>query len=334
MKIEKKELLKALETVKPGLAVKEMIEQSTSFCFLGDKVVTYNDEISIACPIEGLELEGAVNAQELYSFVNKVTKTEIDLEITESEILLKAGRSKAGLTLKAEIVLPIEEIGKIKKWNKLPDNFKEGIKFVMGSCSRDMGRPVLTCVHANDQILESTDNYRVSNFALTEPMPVKAFLLPADTCAKLIRMDITEIAEGESWIHFKTKNKAVISCRVFEDAYPDTSSLMNIKGEEVSFPKEILDILDRAGVFSKREHSLDEIIAIKITGGKLYIHSESDSGWYNEYARIKHKGKDIEFKITPYLFRDILNETTTGFIEENRLSFQGKNWKYITMLKE
>jgi len=39
MKINKKELKEALEIVKPGLANKEMIEQSTSFAFLKGKVI-------------------------------------------------------------------------------------------------------------------------------------------------------------------------------------------------------------------------------------------------------------------------------------------------------
>ena len=48
MKINKKELQEALERVKPGLASRELIEQSTSFAFMRDRVVTYNDEISIS----------------------------------------------------------------------------------------------------------------------------------------------------------------------------------------------------------------------------------------------------------------------------------------------
>ena len=48
--MKKAELIKALEAVRPGLANKEMIEQSTSFAFMKDRVVTYNDEISISYP--------------------------------------------------------------------------------------------------------------------------------------------------------------------------------------------------------------------------------------------------------------------------------------------
>ena len=188
MKINKKELIKALTTVKPGLASKEMIEQSTSFCFLDNTVVTYNDEISISCPVPGIELKGAVNAVELYAFVNKVKTEEIDLSINENEILLKAGRSKAGLTLTAEVVLPIEEIGKINKWKKLPDKFLDGLAFASAACSRDMSRPVLTCVHINKDVIEGTDSFRAARYFLKESVPIKPTLLPAHICLKVARM--------------------------------------------------------------------------------------------------------------------------------------------------
>ena len=56
MKTNKTKLQTALEIVKPGLANKEIIEQSTSFAFLKGKVVTYNDEVSISHPLKGIEL--------------------------------------------------------------------------------------------------------------------------------------------------------------------------------------------------------------------------------------------------------------------------------------
>ena len=73
MKISRVELLEALEKVKPGLANKELIEQSTSFAFIGDRVVTYNDEISVSHTVKGLEnMRGAIKAKTLYEFLARV----------------------------------------------------------------------------------------------------------------------------------------------------------------------------------------------------------------------------------------------------------------------
>jgi len=54
MKINKNELKNALEIVKPGLANKEIIDQSTSFAFMNDCIVTYNDEISVSHPVKDI----------------------------------------------------------------------------------------------------------------------------------------------------------------------------------------------------------------------------------------------------------------------------------------
>ncbi|NMA23687.1 MAG: hypothetical protein GX938_09320, partial [Spirochaetales bacterium] len=99
MKINKTELQKALEKVKPGLSNKELVEQSTSFAFMGGRIVTYNDEISISHPVKDLNVTGAVKAQSLYAFLSKIKRDEIILEWEENQVVIKAGRSKAGLVL-------------------------------------------------------------------------------------------------------------------------------------------------------------------------------------------------------------------------------------------
>lgn len=334
MKINRQLLTNALEIVKPGLTSKETnIEQSTSFCFLNGNVVTYNDEISISCPVKGLELEGAINANELYAFVNKIKTEEVDLEVKENEIILKSGRSKVGLKLQLEILLPIGEIGSVSKWKSLPDDFLKGVAFTIGACSRDMSKPVLTCVHVNQSRLEGCDNYRAASYELKIAVPIKPFLIPANICITLLKFKPVKIAEGVGWVHFKNEKGAVLSCRIFEEKYVNIETLLTFDGNDIIFPKEINSILDRASIFSKREHTLDEAVKINLSNKKLEIRSESESGWFEEKSRVEYTGEPIEFMITPYLLKDILTETTTGKLKENRLMFEGENWKYITLLR-
>jgi len=332
MKIEKTKLIKALEAVKAGLASKEMIEQSTSFVFINGNVVTYNDEISISAPVPDLNFEGAINAAELLAFLSKLKTEAIEIELEGQNLIMKSGRAKAGFILKADIKLPFDEIGKISKWKELPDDFPTGIKFVMGSCSRDMSKPILTCVHVSESLIEGTDGYRIANYKLASEMPIPEFLLPANTCMKIIKTVPQMIAEGKGWVHFKTNENAVISCRVFEDKYVDTQPHMKCKGTEISFPANMIEILDRAGVFAKRDYSLDEVVIIKLENNKLSVNSQSDAGWFEEKTRIAFEG-EVEFQITPYLLRDILGQTDKAKIDKTKLLFSGANWKYVTLLR-
>ena len=55
--------------------------------------------------------------------------------------------------------------------------------------------------------------------------------------------DIIEVAASDNWIHFRTKEDAVFSARTFNgDRFPDVSQHIEIKGEKVEFPKQVIDI--------------------------------------------------------------------------------------------
>jgi hypothetical protein len=48
---------------------------------------------------------------------------------------------------------------------------------------------------------------------------------------------------------------------------------------------------------------------------------------------MEYSGSEIDFSITPYLLKDILNETLDCLICKDRLLFEGKAWQYLTTLE-
>lgn len=334
MQINKAKLLEALEIVHPGLARNEQITQTTSFAFMKGRVVTYNDEISISHPVEGLEFEGAIEAENLYKFLGKIKKDEIDLTIKGNELILTSGRAKAGLTLQSEIKLPLEEVSEKKKWKDIPENMIKFIGFAMTSCAKLMSHPVLTCVHVTKEgMIESSDNYRITRCTLEGEEPVGDFLLPASSAVHVVKLQPVKIAEGKGWIHFQTEQGTVISCRVFEDNFPKLDSMLNIKGERITFPANLAEVLDRARVFSKRDNILDESITITLSEKRLKIRAEADTGWFEENVNFNYKGEPITITITPYLLKEILSETLDCTLGTRMLKFEGTGWVYATALR-
>lgn len=334
MKIDKKELQSALEKVKPGLAGRELIEQSTSFAFMGDRVVTYNDEISISHPVAGLDVQGAVKARALYEFLNKIHREEIDIEWEEQQVVIKAGRAKAGLVFEQEVRLPVEELGEIGKWNKLPEDFVKALKFCYPCCTRDMSRPILTCVHIKGKTVNASDSYQIVRYELDEKFPLKEILIPASSARELVKYNVKEIAGGESWIHFKTDQDTIFSTRVLVGDFPETSKHLEFEGEEFTFPKNIDQILERAHIFSKKELDTGDfpLVMIEIKDKKITASAKNESGWFKETARVKYSGAPIAFSVGIAFLHDIFSRIQTCTICDQKIGFAGDNWKHVVAL--
>lgn len=330
MKISKTELQNALEKVKPGLASKEVIEQSTSFTFVKDRVVTYNDEISISHPVKGLDVTGAVKAQLLYSFLNKIKREEIEVEWEENQVVIKAGKSKAGLVFEQEVKLPIEEVGEIGKWKKLPEGLLDALKFCYHCCSKDMSRPVLTCVYVSGDSVLASDSFQIVKYNLSKKVPVKGFLIPASAVRELVKYDIKEIAEGHGWYHFKTEDGTVFSSRVFDGEFPAIDKILEFDGVEIPFPKTAASALDRAKIFAKNELSNSiEMVEVEVGKEEIKFSARDASGWYEEVVKTKYEGEKINFVAGAVFLINLLEQSPVCIYGDRRIKFTGENWVHV-----
>jgi len=333
MVINKAELQIALEVVKPGLASKDVIEQASSFAFVNDRVVTFNNEISLSHPVAGMELKGAIKAEELYSLLHKLKSDEIEVVLTDSEILFTSGRSKAGMTLVSEVKLPLEEINTAANWFPVPKDFLEALKFAVPSCSTSITRPVLMTVHVKEDIVEATDAFRISKFILKEAVPVPEFLLPASSAKQVLKLNPNEMAHSDGWIHFKSEEDTILSCRLFMDDYPNLEVILNQTGRDFTFPKSTLEVFDRATVFSKSETSSLEQVSITMADNKFTIRSESEIGWFEESLNFQYKDEPITFVVVPKILKSVLSETLTCMLCASVMIFKGSNWTYLSIRK-
>ena len=331
MKISRVELLEALEKVKPGLANKELIEQSTSFAFMGDRVVTYNDEISVSHPVKGLEnMRGAIKAKTLYEFLARVKDEEIEIEQEENEVLIKTGRSKAGLRFEHEIRLPLEEVGEIGKWKNLPEDFLPALSLCYPACSSDMSRPILTCVNIRGDKVEASDSFQIIQYQLKKKM-FADFLIPASSVKELIKYDIQEVSVGENWVHFRTSEGTIFSCRTVEGKFPDVEKFLGIEGEEFTFPEDMREALSRANVFAKKETDISTIPTVKVIAkdGKLILSARNEYGWFEEKLKTQHKDVKFSFSIGVEFLISLFDRLKTCKISDNKIGFAGDSWKHV-----
>jgi len=335
MKVNLNGLKKIIELLTPGLSgIKETSSQSNHFVFKDGFAYTYNDEISVKVPFISDNLfTGAMPAPKFISLINKFKKDEIDIEATEEEVLIKCGRSRAGIHFEAEIHMPLDEMSypKRRDWNELPENFLKALKDVLFSCSRDSSMPILTAVHAKETFLESCDSERATRWILKTPFK-KSFLLPYIPGKALVKYDsVTRYAIVDNWVHFDIRNNGIFSCRTFDGEYPELKEHFNIKGIEFEFPSLSKEILEKASIFSEETLEQDRLIDISIDEkGILKIRSEVDTDWYEESTRIKdYKGEKFAFSINPVYLQQILYSYQKAVISEEAIEFLTDNYQHV-----
>jgi DNA polymerase III sliding clamp (beta) subunit (PCNA family) len=298
-------------------------------------VVTFNDEISVSHPLEGLDVEGAIQADPLYRLVKRMDADEVKVRLGESKLTLSAGRSRADFTLQQDIRLPLEEVGEIGDWTPIPDPaaFVRALQFAYRSASKDMSRPKLTCVHVDEGgYVESTDNLRITRFGV-QPPAIHSFLIPASSAKELVRYDIMEVAEGDSWVHFRTEDGTVFSCRVFKEDFPDVTQILDVDGQTLDLSGVGEDALDRAMVFAERDHDVDEEVTVHLGDGKMVLSAEGEAGQYKETVKVDYSDEPVAFGINPGLLKDILHHTKEAELGGNRLKFQGEDWEHVIALR-
>lgn len=334
-KINKNDLILAFEAVRPGLGRREVIEQSTSFAFIDNHVCTYNDEIAVRFPLK-LNITGAVRADELYKFINKISADEIEITQTENEIQLKAGRSKAGMKMDAEIRLPLDELGEYEgKWTKIPETLIPALKMAFPVSSTDMSKPKLTCININGKYVTASDGFRIMRVDIGmegRKAFKKAILLPATAVKSLVRYQVAEFTETAGWCHFRAGNGLVFSCRTVAEDFPNVEPFLEVEGIELKLPASTKEALERAGIFSRGDSAIEEEVFVKVSKKKIVFKAEGDFGWCEEELNCAYSGEDIEFTVSPVFLYDILGSLQHCIVGGNSLKFQGENFEHVVCL--
>lgn len=334
MEIDRAKLLKSIGRVLPAVAKKETFEQATKLAFKDGCLAAYNDEISIFDRLDETEgLDGAVDGKHLYGLLNKLAADGITLEQDNQKLHLRAGRVKAAFDL-APVALPLGEIDRSGEGYQLGGDFAKGLKLISGTCARDMSRPVLTCVAVGGARVEAADGYRAARLSL-EGVELPEFLLPV-TAAEVIvgyRVELVAVSDSGEWVSFSANDGATtIHARVFEGKFPDLSHLYELEGVDVSLPEAMAKVLERAQIFSEREHAIDEVVQIGIRPNQITVEAAYDGGQFSEVVRSDQK-VSADFSIHPDFLVEALKVGTTCTVGDKRVRFTGPSWQHVIALR-
>lgn len=335
-KISRVEFLQRLEGTVPGLSPREVIQQSSCFIFRNGLLSTYN-QLVFCRSKSGLpkKFEGAVSSLKLLSMLKKLPDEEIEVDFTETDLVVYGSRKETTFSLESEISLPIDDIEKPDKenWRELPSLFTEAVSVVQECASKDVSEETLVCVHIHPKWIEASDNFQGTRFRLRTGVE-EPFLVKRESLKHIVSFGMSQINETKNWVHFRNPVLR-ISCPRFMDKYPNCKHLYKATGNPVEFklPKKLDQAADRAMEFSK-ENSEDDQVTIILQRKKVTVIGEGVSGGHKEFPKIKYLGPDMAFRISPKLLIEICKRHTQCLIMDGKLLVDGGKWKYAVSLSK
>jgi len=331
MRKNREDLLKALEAVSPGLAIREAVEQSSCFVFRDGRVITFNDEV--ACSMDcDLGIEGAVSAKPLLELLGKMTETDVDVSAKDdgSEIIVKGKRKRAGVTLEAEITLPVGAVEAPTTWADLDPEFADAVGVVQQCASKDANAFHLTCIHITPEFVEACDNFQLARYPLDTGVS-EACLVKRDSLKHVTGLGMTEVSETKTWLHFRNPSGLVLSVRREMLDFEDLDPILDMDGTPTTLPGGLAEAVEKAEIFSA-ENSENNVVVVQLKAGQLRLRGVGASGWYEERKTVKWDGDPIAFTIAPKLLVDITARTNDCHLAPGRLKVDGGKFEYVTCL--
>jgi DNA polymerase III sliding clamp (beta) subunit (PCNA family) len=333
IKVNRAEILNKLELVSPGLANREIIEQSSCFAFTNGNIYTYNDEVSCRTKSPfGKSFEGAVKAAPLLEILRKLGEEEVTIDRTATEVIVIGKGRRAGVRMEDAVLLPIDgvEVPGKEDWKELPEEFAEAVGVVQECANKSEGEQMLTCVHIHPKWVEACDRFQLCRYKLQTGITAPT-LVRRDNLKAALSLGMTEFAETPAWLHFRNAGKLVYSARRSLENYRDLSPFFKDEGGDVVIlPKSLKETCDKAQVFTSEEE--DNHVVVELRPGKIRIKGTGTSGWYSEVKKLAYDGDVLEFIISPKLLTELVDRHNEAIISADKLRVNGGKWIYATCL--
>jgi hypothetical protein len=161
------------------------------------------------------------------------------------------------------------------------------------------------------------------------------FLIPAKVVKELVRFKLIKYRIIGSMIHFKTKDKVIVSGILHTGEYYETSKHFEFKGETVRFPKEMREAMNTISVMVEAEELSGEPQYVDVVIDKKLITCVSSKDVGEVIAEFKCKSKVDKrksFKIKPEVLEKILEHSRKVKIGKSKVVFELENFRHLAAL--
>jgi len=332
MEIVKNKLEQALNIVKYGLALNEIIPFSTWYNFTQGALITYNDKVAVTVPI-GLSLEGSVPSKVLVEFLKRCTGDVVKLSLSDNEqqITLKVKRSRATLPFSKGITLPLEDLQVKHVWKKVPSDFYAALKFAKPAIATNdtMGTVCYANIRQNE--IQTTDTFTLISHKI-ESNPVHGYLLHRNSVGILLQEKPKYVAAIQNgWIFFKTASDVVFSFRILDTKWVDAAPYLRA-GTPVftlKLPEDMSAVVQRAMPFIEPTDRIN----VSLKGRAINVSVQSTHGAFTERLRSEIPG-DMQISTMPEHLLQIIKDAEVLIVEQRLLRVETDRYIMVTVLHD
>lgn len=332
MKIIASDLKKKLEKLNNLLTNKGLVEGSDLFHFDKEGIFAFNGEAFIGVYFES-DLFGAVEGNTFYKLIDKYGTNEIIVQQENENLIVKKGKSKSTFEFNTDIECPINlDIG---DWKKLPDDFIDALNICIYATGNDYTDMRTVCMHVKDNIVESTDTYRIMSYTMRKKIKDELFI-PNEVLTYFNKSKPIYYSITENWIYYMDVDDTIIAHRriSFEESYPDLQEKINQLDDfhKIELPQTLYDSLEKASLFLKDKFDVDKYISIKVFKNRLRVLSKGTTGKYSDVLKVDFND-EISFEINPKFLMDAMEKETQVEINSDVIKVISKHCIFVAVLE-
>lgn len=283
--MNRSELVKTLELLKPALATTNMVPVFQCFTFAEDSVAAYDDKIAIVGPCE-FGTPCGVHGSTILGLLSNSKAEEVGFELDENAITMTLGKSVSKLPYYAEENFIFKEPD--DSWAfKIPftTGLYDAIKLCLETVSTDSTQAALMGITVQGDKMFSCNGDTVTRVQLKHGAGKNRVLMSTQFCSAVVKLwstlDVTKGALhfSDDWAYADFGEWSVYG-RILEIADPiDFNALIkqHVKTETATqtVPDDFAGALSRARVLADPE---SQKTVITVTKGKLKIVTQTHMG--------------------------------------------------------
>lgn len=323
MKYARLAMLTALNTIKPALATKDLIEELAHVWFDGKTITAYNDaDLGIQVPFK-TDFTGGVRGSLLLGLLHSSRAKEVEIEPgDDGQMKLVAARTriKLGVLDAANSLWQFPKVN-LKNTFDITEDFVRALRNVLVSVGNDTSIPEklgVTLVSDGGVCFYTTDSKSMATARVAAPkgnwLPKKErIILPTAFCEQVLRLCASGgfMEVHPDYVVAGNADGVLVYARLVDCPQPlDLAGTVAAhskypKGALFDIPTKLALALERAIVLL--DGVIAESISLSVSGGKLRLEAHvDDRGNVRDFITVPEDVPDVMIRVDPVLLKRAL----------------------------